>query len=423
MQDNQQSWNLHSHAISWSLSIASAVLVMFFVTVPLNQSARAQTFQVLYSFSGTPDGASPSNLTIDAAGNLYGVASGGGINYNGTVFKLSRENSGWVLARLYSFQGGEDGSTPAAPLIAGPHGSFYSITRYGGGGSGTVYSLSPPATAICQGAPCPWIETVLYRFQGAPDGQFPVGAIVSDRAGNLYGATQLGGIYGNEGLVYELTPSLSGWTEAVVHYFRGGSNDGAQPFTGLIFDQAGSLYGTTIQGGATNEGAVVQLTPNGGLWSWTVLHSFDPAVDGWYPFGGLISDRAGNLYGTTTWAGPNSGGTVYELIRGTDNHWTFAVLYALPRSGGYGPTASVTMDAAGNLFGTTLEGGAFGYGNVFKLTPSGQSWIYTSLHDFTGGNDGAGANSAVVLDTNGNLYSTAGGGGQYGYGVVFELTP
>ena len=109
MQDNQQSWNLHSHAISWSLSIVSAVLVMFFVTVPLNQSARAQTFQVLYSFSGTPDGASPSNLIIDAAGNLYGVASGGGINYNGTVFKLSRENSGWVLARLYSFQGGADG--------------------------------------------------------------------------------------------------------------------------------------------------------------------------------------------------------------------------------------------------------------------------------------------------------------------------
>jgi uncharacterized repeat protein (TIGR03803 family) len=202
----------------------------------------------------------------------------------------------------------------------------------------------------------------------------------------------------------------------------------------VIFDSAGNLYGTTYSGGANNCGTVYELSPSGSTWTETVLYSFQCGFgvpDGGAPVGGLIFDAAGNLYGTTNIGGTNNGGTVFELSPSGGGNWTFQVLYGLPYNGDfdfiyYGPTGSLAMDAAGNLYGTGLMDGASGSGNVFKLTPSNGSWIYTDLYDFRGP-EGAYPWGDVVLDAHGNLYGTASAGGENqcngnGCGVVWEVT-
>jgi uncharacterized repeat protein (TIGR03803 family) len=263
---------------------------------------------------------------------------------------------------------------------------------------------------------------VLYSFTGGADGGYPgYGDVVFDQAGNLYGTTSLGGVNGF-GTVFKLTPSGGGWTESVLYSFAGG-NDGAFPYSGVTFDKVGNLYGTTTSGGANGGGTVYQLTPSEIGWTETVLWNFQAASDGSYPVGGVIFDQAGNLYGTTANGGPSSGGTVYELTPSGGN-WVFTLLYSF--SGYAGPFGGLAMDAAGSLYGTTYQDGTYHLGSAFKLTLSGGSWIYTDLHDFdTGGIYPIGS---VVLDAGGNLYGTASAGGSQGCGgngcgVVWEITP
>jgi uncharacterized repeat protein (TIGR03803 family) len=420
-----------SGILSSAATGALALAITFALTVVASQAAQAQSFQVLYNFTGAGDGANPySGVTMDKAGNLYGTAFGGGVAGNGTVYQLKHKGSGWVLNVLYSFTGGSDGYGPSQGVIFGPDGALYGTTSSGGQlggpcdsvGCGTVFKLRPGPTA-CKTALCPWTKTALYAFQGGADGIGPfLGDLVFDPVANIYGTTCCGGSLGGNGTVFELTPSGSGWTESVLHSF-GGSGDGVQPWNGVTLDNGGNLYGTTTNGGSSNAGMVFQLVRSMG-WTEKSPYSFADGNDGGYPLSGLIFDQEGNLYGATTDGGTGGGGTVFVLTP-SGGSWTYSVLSNLAGTpGGCGPEGNLVMDQAGSLYGTTMCDGAYGFGSVFKLTPTSQPpWTYTSLHDFTGGNDGGyplGVN--VILDTNGNLYGTSSGGGTSGQGVVWEIT-
>jgi uncharacterized repeat protein (TIGR03803 family) len=399
---------------------AALAIVIVFGLAMFAQSAQAQTFRVLHSFTGKADGGNPlSALTIDKAGNLYGTASTGGVLY-GTVFRLKLKGSNWIFDLLYSFTGGIDASDPSGGVIFGPDGSLYGTTTYGGTGEGgAVFNLRPSATA-CKSVLCPWTETVLYSFQRGADGSNPgYGDLLFDQQGNIYGTTIFGG--GRDGgVVYQLSPSGSGWTESVLHSFGGGS-EGSGPYNGVIFDNAGNLYGTLSDGGPSDAGLVFQLVSSMG-WTANILYPFARQGDGSTPRAGLIFDPSGNLYGATTVGGTGNGGTVFELSPTGD--WTFSLLYSFTARGlGCGPAGTLVMDQAGSLFGTTMCNGTHGQGNIFKLTRTSGTWTYTSLYDFTGGNDGGAPTNSVSLDANGNLYGTASQGGANGYGVVWEITP
>ncbi len=405
------------------MTLATLGVVLTFV---LAYSAEAQNFKVIYNFIGGQDGAYPeAGLTMDRGGNLYGTAYQGGSSNRGTVFKLARKGSGWVLSPLYSFAGRPDASSPIARVVFGPNGSLYGTTEFGGRncgiGCGTVFNLKPPAVA-CRTALCAWTETMLYRFGGSSDGANPgYGDLIFDQAGNIYGTTYFGGSNA-QGVVYKLTPSNGNWTESAIYLFTG-SGDGGNPYSGVIFDNAGNLFGTTYTGGAHGYGTVFELTPSGSGWTENTLYAFQSASDGGSPFGGLVFDNAGNLYGATSSGGSGSGGTVYQLTPSNGN-WTFSVLYSFTGSAYQpGPYDSLTIDAAGNLYGTTTKDGAYGAGSVFKLTPANGGWTETDLYDFTGGSDGAIPYGSVLMDANGNLYGTASKGGANGYGVIWEITP
>lgn len=399
--------------------------------------ALGQTLTVLHDFTGGPDGGNPeAGLTADSGGNLYGTASVGSSGY-GLVFKLTHKSSGWIMTTLHTFQSGSDGSHPTASVIFGPDGALYGTTIFGGGGPcrsgsgylgcGTVFRLNPPST-FCHTTSCPWIETVLYRFQDGNDASNPVSRVTFDKSGNLYGTTDSGGTYGH-GTVYELQHSTGGWSESILYSFGPGPN-GINPKAEVIFDGAGNLYGTAPQGGqgcsGLGCGVVYELSPSGSGWTETVLYSFTGGIDGGGPYGGLIFDPAGNLYGTTVYGGSNNpGGTVFELTH-SNGAWTLTTLYSL--YGNQGSVATLAMDGMGNLYGTAT-GDPFGSGSVFKLTKSGSSWMFGELHVF-GGTDGSSPDGPVVFDAAGKMYGTAYDGGTYvcfagggGCGVVWKITP
>ncbi len=403
---------------------ATAALAMALaLTVVPTPAAHAQTFTVLHNFTDGQDGANPeTGLTMDKAGNLYGTTIHGGLGV-GTVFKLTHKGSGWAFSPLYSFPANEsDGSGPQARVIFGPNGTLYGTAGGGNLGFGVVFNLRPPARA-CTTALCPWTETVLHPFTRNPvDGESPgSGDVVFDPDGNLYGTTILGGSDGL-GAVYELTPS---GTESVLWSFTGGQQDGSYPWSGVIFDQAGNLYGTTTAGGEgclAGCGTVYKMTPSGSGWTEKPIYRFTGGSDGAAPYGGLIFDQKGNLYGTTAVGG--SGGTVFELTPNPDGSgsWNFNLLYGFV--GNDGPSGSLTMDASGNLYGITAENNCPGcstYGDVFELIYP--NWAYKNLYAFQDGNDGGDPYGSVVLDANGNLYGTAWGWGKYGYGTVWKITP
>jgi uncharacterized repeat protein (TIGR03803 family) len=310
-------------------------------------------------------------------------------------------------------------------VIIGPNSSLYGTTNQGGGvcNCGTVFNLRPP-TSACKTALCPWAETVLYRFTGSPDGAYPRnGDLVFDQSGYLYGTTVQGGPL-NAGTVYQV--AASGGSEQVIFSF-GDPNYGYYPYGGVIFDAAGNLYGATGNGSPAGNGTVYELTNPFGTWVENLLWSFSPGgSDGVAPVGGLVFDQSGDLYGTTSSGGSGSGGTVFKLHQFISGGWTFTVLYSFNYSGSVnnpGPRDSLVVDAGGDLYGTTLADGAYGYGSVFRLTPSQGSYTYTDLHDFTGGGDGAYPKGNVILDANGNIYGTASQDGTNGEGVVWEIMP
>ncbi|MGA3210889.1 MAG: Ig-like domain repeat protein [Terriglobales bacterium] len=352
---------------------------------------------------------------------------------------------------LYTFAGQPDGLSSFANLIVDSLGNLYGTTYLGGtSDNGTVFELSPPS-----GGTGPWTETVLYSFTGGSDGGYPVAGLIFDSQGNLYGTTEEGGNGSSnfgDGVAFELSPPRGGgsgpWNEVVLYAFCAETNctDGERPYGGLVFDSQGNLYGTTNWGGSGGElsGAVFELSPPSGgigLWTESVLYSFcsssgGTCTDGERPYGSLIFDAQGNLYGTTELGGANSEGAVFELSPPAQSGaWTENVLYSFcPSSGcsdGYLPVGTLTFDSLGNLYGTTRTGGANGGGVVFELTPpaSGATWTENVLYSFcsVGGSscfDGGGPYyESLIFDSQGNLYGTTSGGGASGAGAVFEVSP
>ena len=327
---------------------------------------------------------------------------------------------------LHSFQGGSDGLAPQAGVIADDARNLYGTTVEGGdtgcgnnnNGCGTVFELSPDGTG-----------TVLHAFAGGCDGANPYDALTADKMGNLFGTTVAGGACNNDGgfgTVFMLSPD---GTESVLYAFKGGSN-GGEPWGNLILDGKGNMYGTTAGGGNMADcdgngcGTVFELTPKG---KQKVIYAFQGGSDGEGPFAGVIMDKAGNLFGTTENGGgsPNCGGGCGTVFKITPSG-AETLLYSFQGgSDGWIPRGDLIMDSGGNLYGTTQGGGSSNDGTVFKIAPDGAE---TLLYAFQPGADGEFPSGGVIMDKSGALYGTTyyGGGSGCkgdGCGVVFKLAP
>lgn len=345
---------------------------------------------------------------------------------------IGRAQTNFQPIYLFGGSGSFDGEAPNGGLIADQDGNLYGTTRLGGtGASGTVYELTPAANG--------YTETILHNFDGT-DGADPFANVVMDANGNLYGTTEAYGLY-RQGNVFELSPASDGsWNFHVLHSFTGGA-DGGESETGLIIDSRGNLYGTTGTGGILNGpcgygcGVVFELSPTAeGSWHETVLYSFTGGNDGSGPYGSLIRDGAGNLYGTTveggnyrTCGGPGCG-VVFELSPSRSGNWSESVLYAFKggRDGFY-PNSQLAPDASGNLYGTAAGGNRQSdcpndCGVIFEVSRETGRWLESVIHAFTGKEDGSGANGGVTFDAEGDLYAASGEGGDRGGGVALKLS-
>ncbi len=421
------------------LSIGLNVVLALFVmgTIMASTHAAAQTETVLINFNRNDKlvgGLEPdAGLIFDGAGNLYGTTIAGGTECAadagcGTVFKLTpKAGGGWAETVLHNFNfNGQDGVNPAAGVIFDGAGNLYGTTLGGGAyGYGTVFELERTEAGG-------FAEKILHSFgKNASDGRAPCAGVILDAAGNIYGTTSAGGFFGT-GAVFEVEHTSSGGlAEKILHSFTNKGTGGSDPLAGLIFDTAGNLYSTTSWGGAYGSGTVFELTPTaGGSWTETVLYAFGfERPDGINPDTGVIFDAAGNLYGTTIGSSVAAGkGTVFELSPTASGTWTERILYTFCSKNdctdGTIPRDGVIFDAAGNLYGTTSAGGAAYHepgGTAFELKPAGDgSWTLTVLHSFV---DDASPLASLIFDTSGNLYGTTYNGGAFGGGTVFEITP
>jgi len=386
-------------------------------------------FKVLHdfpSFSGDGGGLYDP-LTLDSAGNLYGVTAGGGTGWNGVgggiAFELSPSRGKWTETVLYNFctQGGNkctDGYHPFGPLILGPAGNLYGAAAEGGSnGDGVFFELTPGSES--------WSYNVLY------DNAFSY--FVRGLTGDFYGLSGAGSYY--NGAIAELSPGSDDWVRTELYSFTPQESSPENP---LIFDRVGNLYGVTYYGGDVFKLSPPPSTSTADEWNFHLLHHF-PAFsgDGWDCYAGLVFDKAGNLYGATQAGGtPNktwcSGGCgiIYKLTPNGHGKWKETILHRFSKfEDGLDPMGTLTLDEQGNIYGTTVGGGGGakvclgGCGAVFKMTPTKSGkWTYTVLHRFSG-NDGVGPQAGVILDGKGNIYGTTYQGGSHYYGVVFEITP
>lgn len=405
------------------------------VVFEVSKSAGAWTESVAYAFSFP---ASPGlGVTSDAAGNIFGATQFGGLvntceNGCGTLFELSPSSGGYSYKTLYSFTDAFDGSSPNQPPTIDSHGHLFVPTNstyasnFGGEFLNIEFELSPATGGS-------WHGSVVHDFPGSTDGYNPVSSLIRDSAGNLYGTTPAGGLYG-WGAVFELTPTGSGSPEKIIYSFRG-TNDGALPRTSLALDSAGNLYGTAQFGGSSNClagcGTVFKLSPSsGGAWKFSVLHTFQNGKDGSGPTAGLTLDASGNVYGTAqdgtngNCLGTGKGcGTVFKLTSNAGGGWSFDLIYVFSgstQSGGIPANGSLVMDSSGNLYGVTRSGGPSARGNVYRLSPqSSGPWKQTVLYNLS--ESESGSQGTLAFDSAGNLYDTTNGGGIYNYGSVFEL--
>jgi len=412
---------------------ASVRIVFLVLALAANAFATLPSGKLIYTFRGSPDAGFPvAGLVADAAGNLYGTTIGGGTATCGcgTIFELSPPatvGGAWTEAVLYSFQGGNiDGAGPSGTLIFDQQGNLYGTTVGGSeGDGGSVFELSPPALGGS------WVETVLWAFNGndPKGGQNPYGKLVFDADGNLYGTTFYGGLHG-AGTVFELVaPKIAGapWARRVLHNFGDVANDGANPFAGLLL-RGGILYGTTYNGGTVGQGMVFDLVRKPGLWTENILYNFGGS-GGSYPQAGLIADSAGNLYGMAGGGGDGSCacGTVYELSPPSvaGGPWQETTVHNFTGGGdGASPAGELWRDKLDDLYGAASSGGR-GLGSVFKLKPpsvSGEAWVFVFLYNFPLSDSARPGYGALIL-VNGAFYGTIGGGGAPGEGAVFSIVP
>ena len=362
----------------------------------------------------------PTKITVILA--LIGTA----VSLQSAALASNKENV------LYSFcvkdSSCADGAIPWDSVVPDGSGNLYGTTMLGGAyGLGAVFQLTPSANGR-------WEEKVLYSFSGQ-DGADPQSALIFDAAGNLYGTTFYGGnTYASGcggsgcGAVFRLKPAKNGsWKEEVLYSFCSAANcaDGAGPWGSVVLDTNGNLYGMAYQGGTTNYGLVFKLHPKGnGVWTEQVLHLFDRnGKDGIWPEAALVLDSSGTLYGTTPFGGQYDGGIAFSLHIAKNGEWRETVLHSFGNDGTDGriPLAALLLGSDGRLYGTTQSGGAYGFGNVFLLEQRGNRWTEQMVHSFSG-RDGFLTHANLISDAKGSLYGTS-GGGTYGQGLVFELIP
>ena len=453
------------------------------IVYELSPAQHGWTEKNIYQFG---QGGTLWGVVLDNRGHLFGsLYSNSSFRY-GSVFELAQNGNSWQENTLYSFTGGTDGRYPWGNISLDASGNIYGATvlggdlrcdsgGYGGAGCGVIFMIQSSGE-----------ESVLHSFTGRTEGANPNGGLILDSAGRLWGTTQLngpGGLFGR-GVVFDLTHQGNGtWTETVVHGFAN-PGDGEQPSSRLVADASGNLFGTTQKGGNHNSGTVFEVTRTGGNWKRHLIYSFKNGKDGAAPVGSLIFDSSGNLYGTTQYGGgsgrchyqtgPIHCGTVFKLTHQTDGSFSESVLYAFKgKTDGALPRSALVFDANGNLFGTTFSGGLKNQGTVFELTPTSNGWtesvisnigghpvstltvdsagnLYGTnqgyyqrkvqgtvfellhaqsgwtkkvLHSFTGPPDGSQPFAGVIFDANGNLFGSTIAGGSHGFGSVFELMP
>jgi uncharacterized repeat protein (TIGR03803 family) len=385
----------------------------------------ASNGKVIYNFTGGNDGGDPATqLAFDNSGNAYGTTVTGGAFGCGTVFELTPSGSHWRLSTLYSFTCLEDGKNPYGGVTLDAADNLYGTTVAGGSGGtcagdgcGTVYELSKSGNS--------WIQTTLYNFTGGNDGSGPGGVVVFDTSGNLYGTTPDGGLDG-EGVVYELSPGHGGlWNQTVIHAFTGGADGGVGSLGSLLYNES-NFYGVTESGGVYGAGTVFQLSPaSGGGWTFTTIHQFQGLPHAGFPYGGLITDGQGRLFGTTYFGGADGMGTVFAFAR-VNGELKETVLHSFTGSNdGANPTSTPIFDKAGNLYVTTSGGGSPSCqcGTIFELSPLNGGVKGTTIHSFTGNRDGGFPNYGLTTDMQGTLYGTTPVGGTHNEGVIFSFTP
>lgn len=416
---------MHSRNVSLRLLIFASSLCLLFAPM-VSPAAHAQA-KTLFDFSSSAEGLVPyGGLIFDQAGNIYGTTHEGGLNNLGVVFQLVPQSGGIYSEQvLHDFSGAPDGYGPGGSnLTLGPSGTLYGTTPFGGSkNEGVAYLLSDASGS--------WQEQIIHTFgKVAGDGANPFGTLVKDAAGNLYGVTTYGGAFGS-GTVYELKLSKAGgWGEKILHSFNNNGQDGTFPVGGLIFDAAGNLYGTTETGGLYKGGTVFELVPQAnGTWKEEILYNFHARGtgdrgDASLPEASMVMDASGNLYGTTASGGANDSGAVYRLSPQSGGGWKETVLYSVNTSvdGVFGPATGLTFDTAGNLYGTFEEGGTNFAGEAYVLRKQANgTWVKSTLYNFfDASGDPAFPGSSLTFGPDGNFYGTTTGGAS---GTAYSIAP
>ena len=390
-------------------------------------SAAAQPFAALHELNGDEGGGPQSSLIADAAGNLYGTATFGGPFGRGCVFELVRESSADTFQVLHSFTGGSDGASPVAGLVMDDAGNLYGTAPAGGAsGHGAIFELVRTEGGFA-------FQT-LYSFTGGEDGAQPLAELIVDPSGNLFGsaatgAEGAGGSRSGSGTLFELVKGETSYVFQLLHSFSALSSgstptnpDGALPEAALLRDDAGNLYGTAAYGGSSGAGTVFALFPVGSAYSFQVIHTFAGTADGARPVAPLISDESGNLFGTASLGSTHNWGSVFELAK-SGSAFQFQPLYSFTGSAdGALPLGGLVRDESGNLAGTTLGGGDFLFGTVFQLVRA-SSYALRTLYSFQDGSDGANPSASLLADGSGKLYGTTFSGGDFNFGTIFSLAP
>jgi uncharacterized repeat protein (TIGR03803 family) len=397
------------------ISVAIAGLVC---TAPAQPAAAAKE-TVLYSFTSSATGY-PLGTVYFVKGALYGSGtSDGRAGHHGQIFKLTRSVGGWKQTVPLAFDG-SDGSEPYPGPIGDSNGWLFGTTATGDAyNGGNAFELRRGKGK--------WTHETIWAFGRTPhDGMSPTADLVMDKAGNLFGTTYSGG-NNDLGTVFELSNSNGRWTETILHKFADNGADGAEPYAGLLRGGNHCFYGTTMAGGRYGYGTVYELLQSGDKWTVKVLYSFSGGADGSEPWGRLISDENGTLYGTTAYGGVSSNysnvGTVFELVP-SGGKWKEIVLHNFGAKGdGWDPLAGLRWGPAGQIYGTTSEGGTPGPGTVYELSRSGGGWVETLLHNFGEAGDGNYPQGKIALDRNGALYGTTVFGGTDNRGTVWKITP
>jgi uncharacterized repeat protein (TIGR03803 family) len=369
------------------------------------------------------NGAAPfAGLIATGAGTLVGATTAGGGTSRecpnlgcGVIFELLPKGSGYTEREIYRFQGADDGSAPSSSLVQSPSGVLYGTSFGGANHRGVVFALAPDGSH--------YDFSIVYSFTCCTDASFPGAPLIADASGALYGTTSGGGT-AEEGAVFKLTPTPSGFTESVLYSFQGGS-DGANPYASLLLDGSGALWGTTFRDGAHDEdsGTVFRLTPTPSGYEETVVYRFPGGkASGAAPCAGLIEDANGVLYGTTEIAGRYGYGTVYTLTPSGSTYVEKTIHDFRGRSDGAYSCSNLIFGANGTLYGTTLNGGTNNLGTVFELTPKGSTFTERVVHSFQGPpGDGSEPFAGVISDGVGNLYGTTVEGGAHNRGTAFKL--